>query len=57
VTKDSGVMIVTFIDAHVTRGIGHIRSGVEQARHSRLEAAEVLNTRVWHDIATILLRG
>lgn len=55
--KHSGVMIVIFTDADATQGLGHMRYGVEQARRGWLEAADVLNTRSWRDIATILRRG
>lgn len=55
--RDAGVKIAISTDAHSTGGLGNMRFGVDQARRGWLEAADVLNSRSWRDVATILRRG
>jgi DNA polymerase (family 10) len=55
--RDAGVKIAISTDAHSTGGLGNMRFGVDQARRGWLEAADVLNSRSWRDVARILRRG
>lgn len=55
--KELGVMIAISTDAHSTGELGNMRFGIDQAQRGWLEAADVLNTRKWRDLARFLRRG
>ncbi len=54
--KEAGVLIAISSDAHSTVGLANIRFGVDQARRGWLEANDVLNTRRWPELKTLLDR-
>ena len=51
---EGGVKIVVATDAHELRALAHIEVGVGQARRAWLTKEQVLNTRSWGDIQTLL---
>lgn len=54
--KEAGVLIAISSDAHSTVGLANIRFGVDQARRGWLEPNDVLNTRSWPELKTLLDR-
>ncbi|HEY0648629.1 DNA polymerase/3'-5' exonuclease PolX [Phenylobacterium sp.] len=54
--KAAGVLIAVGSDAHSSVGLANIRFGVDQARRGWLEPNDVLNTRTWPDLRTLLVR-
>lgn len=54
--KEMGIRIAITTDAHSAAGLGAIRYGVDQARRGWLEANDVLNTRPWPKLKTMLTR-
>ena len=51
---EAGVKIVVNTDAHELRALAHIEVGIGQARRAWLTKEQVLNTRSWGDIQTLL---
>jgi DNA polymerase (family 10) len=54
--KDLGLKVAISTDAHSTVGLNAMRFGVDQARRGWLEAEDVLNTRPWPELKTLLAR-
>ena len=54
--KQAGVRVAIGTDAHSTVGLSAMRYGVDQARRGWLEAEDVLNTRPWNELKTLLTR-
>jgi len=54
--KEMGVKLAISTDAHSTHNIALMRFGVDQARRGWIEAADVLNTRSWQELAKLLRR-
>ncbi|MEO6001892.1 MAG: PHP domain-containing protein [Opitutus sp.] len=52
--RDAGVKIAICTDAHSVREFDYIRCGIDQARRAGLEKADVLNTRSWPELETLL---
>jgi DNA polymerase (family 10) len=54
--KERGVKVAISTDAHTRSALKHMRFGIDQARRGWLEANDVLNTRSWRDLKTLLKR-
>jgi histidinol phosphatase-like PHP family hydrolase len=54
--KAIGLKLAISSDAHSTLGLANIRYGVDQARRGRLSAEDILNTRGWPELKTLLTR-
>lgn len=54
--KEMGLKVAISTDAHSTIGLGLMRFGIGQARRGWLEAPDVLNTRPWSRLKTLLAR-
>ncbi|MDJ0945309.1 MAG: DNA polymerase/3'-5' exonuclease PolX [Kiloniellales bacterium] len=54
--KDLGLKVAISTDAHTTASLDYLRFGVGQARRGWLEPDDVLNTRSWTDLKTLLKR-
>ncbi len=54
--KDMGVKLAIDTDAHSTADLVFMRYGIGQARRGWLEAEDVLNTRTWKELQTLLRR-
>jgi DNA polymerase (family 10) len=54
--KTLGIKVAISTDAHSTVGLGAMRYGVDQARRGWLEKGDVLNTRPWPELKTLLAR-
>lgn len=54
--KEIGLKLAISSDAHSTLGLQNLRFGVGQARRGWVEPEDVLNTRLWSDLARILAR-
>ena len=54
---EAGVPISVATDAHSAAGLDNMRYGIDQARRGWLEAADIVNTRSWRDLARLLKRG
>jgi DNA polymerase (family 10) len=55
--KARGVRLVINPDAHTTTGLDDLRFGVDVARRGWLEAADVLNTRSFSEVAPLLRKS
>ncbi len=55
--KQLGIPIVISSDAHSIGGLDVLRYGVKQARRAGLTAADVANTKDWHDLQHLIRRG
>lgn len=54
--RDMGLKLAIGSDAHSSAGLAAMRHGVDQARRGWLERGDVLNTRSWPDLKTLLAR-
>ncbi len=54
--KERGLKVAISTDAHREAELDHLRFGVDQARRGWLEPDDVLNTRSWPDLRTMLQR-
>jgi DNA polymerase (family 10) len=54
--KDMGLAVAISTDAHATHDLGHMRFGVDQGRRGWLEPEDVLNTRSWRELRSLLRR-
>ncbi|MHB8968945.1 MAG: DNA polymerase/3'-5' exonuclease PolX [Pirellulaceae bacterium] len=54
--KELGVLIAICTDAHSVEGLNVMRYGVLQARRAGLTKADVVNTRTWNELQTLLGR-
>jgi DNA polymerase (family 10) len=54
--KEMGLKLAISTDAHRTSELGYLRYGVGQARRGWLEAEDVINTRSWKDLKSLLQR-
>jgi DNA polymerase (family 10) len=54
--KEMGLLVSIGSDAHSTVGLDVMRYGIGQARRGWLEAKDVLNTRTWRELRTLLKR-
>ena len=54
--KEMRLKLAISTDAHSTAGLGAMRYGIGQARRGWLEADDVLNTRSWSELKTLLAR-
>lgn len=54
--KQLDVKLAISTDAHSTMGLRAMRYGVDQARRGWIEADDVLNTRCWEELKTLLSR-
>jgi DNA polymerase (family 10) len=54
--KEMGLKLAISTDAHRTSELGYLRYGVGQARRGWLEAGDVINTRSWKDLKSLLQR-
>ncbi len=54
--KDMSVKLAIDTDAHSTADLVFMRYGIGQARRGWLEAEDVLNTRTWKELQTLLRR-
>ena len=54
--KEAGVKVSIATDAHSVTQLDLMRYGVDQARRGWLEAGDVVNTRPWTDLKTLLRR-
>ncbi len=52
--KEMGVKVAISTDAHRAHNLTFMRFGVDQARRGWLEPDDVLNTRSWEDLRTLL---
>ena len=52
--KEIGVKLAISTDAHSEHDLGFMKHGVSQARRGWLEAKDVLNTRSWNEIRSLL---
>lgn len=55
--KDMGVKMAISTDAHIAAGLDYIRYGIDQARRGWLEPNDVINTRSWGALKTLLKRS
>jgi DNA polymerase (family 10) len=55
--KEAGVKIAISTDAHTADGLDMMRFGIDQARRGWLEAKDVINTRPWAELKTLLRRS
>jgi DNA polymerase (family 10) len=55
--KEAGVKIAISTDAHTAEGLDMMRFGIDQARRGWLEAKDVINTRPWAELKTMLRRS
>jgi DNA polymerase (family 10) len=55
--KEMGLKLAISTDAHRVAELDYLRFGVGQARRGWLEPDDVLNTRSWADLKTLLKRG
>jgi DNA polymerase (family 10) len=54
--KERGLKLAISTDAHREAELDYLRFGVDQARRGWLEPDDVLNTRSWSDLRTMLQR-
>ncbi|NNJ94897.1 MAG: DNA polymerase/3'-5' exonuclease PolX [Halobacteria archaeon] len=54
--REAGLRVAISTDAHSTKGLDHMRFGIDQARRGWLEAADVLNTCKLPDLRKLLTR-
>ncbi|MGD1992130.1 MAG: DNA polymerase/3'-5' exonuclease PolX [Anaerolineae bacterium] len=54
--QEMGLKLAISTDAHSTSELRYLRFGVYQARRGWLEPDDVLNTRSWEDLSTLLKR-
>jgi DNA polymerase (family 10) len=54
--KDLGLKLAISTDAHTMSNLEHMRFGVDQGRRGWLEPENVLNTRPWRELETLLAR-
>jgi DNA polymerase (family 10) len=54
--KEKGVKLAISTDAHSKDSLNYMRYGVAQARRGWLEKGDVLNTRSWNDLKSVLKR-
>jgi DNA polymerase (family 10) len=54
--KETGLKIPISTDAHSVGGLDQMRLGVAQARRGWLSPEDVLNTRSWKNMKTLLTR-
>jgi len=55
--KEMGVKLAISTDAHSTSGLAALRFGIDQARRAWLGPDDVLNTRSWSALKTLLDRS
>jgi len=55
--KEMGVKLALSTDAHTTSSLDYIRYGIDQARRGWLEADDIVNTRSWRALKTLLKRS
>jgi DNA polymerase (family 10) len=55
--KEMGVKLAISTDAHGTAGLAAMRFGIDQARRAWLGPEDVLNTRPWSELKTLLDRS
>jgi DNA polymerase (family X) len=55
--KELGLKVAISTDAHSVANLDLMRFGVDQARRGWLEPADVLNTRSWPQLKTLLRRA
>ena len=55
--KRHGIPIVLSTDAHSTEGLDVMKYGINQARRGGLTAADIANTRPWHEMKTLIRKG
>lgn len=54
--KDMGLKLAISTDAHTKSNLAYMRFGVDQGRRGWLEPQDVLNTRPWRELKTLLTR-
>jgi DNA polymerase (family 10) len=54
--KEMGLKVAISTDAHATTNLDYMRFGVDQGRRGWLEPADVLNTRSWRELKSLLAR-
>jgi len=54
--KEKGLKIAISADAHTQNDFAFLRFGIDQARRGWLEKDDVINTRAWADLKTLLKR-
>jgi DNA polymerase (family 10) len=57
IAKEMGVKIAISTDAHSTMDLEYMRFGIAEARRGWLECGDVVNTKGWDELKTILHRG
>ena len=55
--RDAGVLLTIDSDAHGPDTLPNLRWGIATARRAWLSAADVANTRPWHELRTLRKRG
>jgi DNA polymerase (family 10) len=54
--RSLGVLLVLSTDSHATHELGFVRLGIAQARRAWLEREDILNTRSWAEIESLIDR-
>ncbi len=55
--KEMGLKLAISTDAHSVSALAYMRYGIDQARRGWLTPSDVLNTRSWSDLTTLLKRS
>jgi DNA polymerase (family X) len=54
--KEMGVKVAISTDAHSVTDLEHMRFGIAEAKRGWLERDDVINTRSWDELKTLLRR-